>query len=42
MFASKCGHKGDICQWQDIHNAMHEALLQLAVEEYKTVEIWNG
>ena len=37
VFASKCGHKGDICQWQDIHNvlvATYEALLQSAVEEY--------
>ena len=41
VFASKCGHKGDICQWQDIHNvlvATYEALLQSAVEEYKAVD----
>ena len=38
VFAAKCGHKGDITQWQDIHNvltACHEALVKAAVEEYK-------
>ena len=41
VFAAKCGHKGDVCQWQDIHNvlvATYEALLQSAVEEYETVD----
>ena len=40
LFAAKCGHKGDISQWQDIHNvlvATYEALLQSAVDEYTTV-----
>ena len=37
VFAAKCGHKGDICQWQDIHNvlaATHQAMLRSAVEEF--------
>ena len=41
QFSAKCGHKGDISQWQDIHNvltACHEALLRLAMEEYQTVK----
>ena len=40
VLAAKCGHKGDVSQWQDIHNvivATYEALLQSAVEEYQTV-----
>ena len=40
-FRTKCGHKGDISQWQDIHNvllATYEAFLTSAVEEYKTIE----
>ena len=41
VFAAKCGHKGDITQWQDIHNvllATYEALIKSAVEEYRTVD----
>ena len=36
-FASKCGHKGDITQWQDIHNvlvAVYEAMLKAAMLQY--------
>ena len=47
VFAAKCGHKGDISQWQDIHNvlvATYEAFLQTATEEYigvhKDIELW--
>ncbi len=31
LFAKNCGHKGDIKQWQDIHNvvvAMYEAKMK--------------
>ena len=41
QFSGKCGHKGDISQWQDIHNvlaACHEALLKLAVEEFHSLK----
>ena len=41
VFAAKCGHKGDISQWQDIHNvlvASYEALLQSAIDEYTAVD----
>ena len=41
VFAAKCGHKGDICQWQDIHNvlvATYEALLKSAVEEFTNLD----
>ena len=41
VFAAKCGHKGDICQWQDIHNvlvATYEALLKSAVDEYTNLD----
>ena len=41
VFAAKCGHKGDISQWQDIHNillATYEALMKSAVEEYRIVD----
>ena len=37
VFAAKCGHEGDICQWQDIHNilaASHEAILRSSVDEF--------
>ena len=37
IFASKCGHKGDINQWQDLHNiltACYEALFRQAIEEF--------
>lgn len=39
-FAAKCGHKGDVTQWQDIHNiltACHEALLTSAVNDFHTI-----
>ena len=39
IFSAKCGHKGDITQWQDIHiilTACHEALLTSAVCAFKT------
>ena len=41
VFAAKCGYKGDISQWQDIHNvilATYEALIKSAVEEYRVVD----
>ena len=50
VFAAKCGHKGDISQWQDIHNvlvATYEAFLQTTTEEYigvhkdKNVDFWT-
>ena len=37
VLAAKCGHKGDVTQWQDIHNvlaASHEAILRSAVDEF--------
>ena len=37
IFASKCGYKGDINQWQDLHNiltACYEALFRQAMEEF--------
>ena len=37
IFAKQCGHKGDVTQWQDIHNilaACHESLTRAAVIEY--------
>lgn len=40
VFAAKCGHKGDITQWQDIHNvltACHEALLSSAVCDFQNI-----
>ena len=36
-FSQKCGHKGDITQWQDIHNvliALYEAKLKCAIIKY--------
>ena len=37
IFAKQCGHKGDVTQWQDIHDilaACHESLTRAAVIEY--------
>ena len=42
VFANKCGHKGDINQWQDIHNvlvATYEVFLKSAVEEHEMIKI---
>ena len=44
QFSAKCGHKGEITQWQDIHNvltACHAALLRLAVQEFHTIKQGN-
>ena len=50
VFLAKCGHKGDVTQWQDLHNviiACYESLLRLAVKEYSSstssaeIEFWN-
>ena len=41
VFAAKCGHKGDICQWKDIHNvlaASHEAILRSSVDEFLSLD----
>ena len=41
VFVAKCGHKGDISQWQEIHSvllARHEALIKSSVEGYRTVD----
>lgn len=34
VFASKCGHKGDTSQWQDLHNVIIASLCRLSVEEF--------
>ena len=37
IFAKQCGHKGDVTQWQDIHNilvAFHESLTRAAILEF--------
>ena len=37
IFAKQCGHKGDVTQWQDIHNirvACHESLTRAAMLEF--------
>ena len=37
VFARTCGHKGDVKQWQDIHNvlvAMYEAKMKYAVTQF--------
>ena len=39
VFAAKCGHKGDVSQWQDMHNillASYEVLLKSAIQEFRT------
>ena len=36
-FVRKCGHKGEVTQWQDIHQvltAMYEAIMKLAIIQY--------
>ena len=41
IFASKCGHKGEINQWQDLHNiltACYEALFREAMEEFSKTD----
>jgi hypothetical protein len=39
IFAKECGHKGDVTQWQDIHNilvlvACHESITRAAILEF--------
>ena len=45
QISGQCGHKGEVSQWQDIHNvilATYESLLRCAVEDYcKTIDIEN-
>ena len=40
VFAKQCGHKGDVTQWQDIHNILvvcHESLSRAAILEYSNL-----
>ena len=40
VFAKQCGHKGDMTQWQDIHNILvvcHESLTRTAILEYSNL-----
>lgn len=43
-FAKQCGHKGDVTQWQDIHNiivACYESLTIAAITEYSKLGMEN-
>ena len=39
VFAAKCGHKGDICQWQDIHNVLTELFFAYSRDKYEVLSI---
>ena len=44
VFARQCGHKGDVTQWQDIHNiivACYESLTRAAITEYSKCSAEN-